>query len=49
VVTGTGSKIVELRGLGAVLVAAIPGSEAAGHRRGTHIGRRQWREAEQSG
>jgi hypothetical protein len=42
-VEGTGSKIVELRGLGAVLVAAILGSEAASGRRGARIGRRQQR------
>jgi hypothetical protein len=42
-VEGVGSKIVELCGLGAVLVAAIPRSEVTGHRRGARISGRQWR------
>jgi hypothetical protein len=42
-VEGAGSKIVEIRGHGAILVAAIPGLEAASHRRGTRTGGRQWR------
>jgi hypothetical protein len=42
-VEGAGSKIVELRGLGAVLVAAIPLSEAAGRQRGARIGGQQRR------
>jgi hypothetical protein len=43
VVEGANSKIVELRGCGAVLVAAIPASKAAGRRRGARIGGWQWR------